>query len=435
MNGRMKVRKMNDKGSTLVEIIVSVLIIGIVFVPLLFGMTSALKANEKAEQDSFAEIVAVNSLETVKTMGYEAIKAKFAGGSTSVSASDFTSNSGATLTKVSDTEFRVSGMAEGDETFTAKITFEDLFRGSTDIENNPKQNEVTYNHFTEISEGKTCLIRCLKSEDDSKLEALMSQSSLIPSLESARKLVTVKETVFTLGRYSDAGDENGENKGRYYVKRDTKYKVQKSSNGIQLFDPAFEGLWPIDGCFSSAPELLPSDAFGGPDTYIICYSSLKDANKLNELNTTNKENIVIKKEVPGDIKVFIFITDGKIGAPDSDASSNIPNKMNITLINTAGGSVKIYCSAKTVSSYSITKNSSEDLIDLGATYTPSTFEKIPFYSEYSVVEDPSTHIQTRVKNKQGVVDIEEGKQLYNVKIEIYDNSGVWKTTKESTIIE
>jgi len=66
--------RLNDRGSTLVEIVVSVLIIGIIFVPLLMGLSNALKANARAEMDLNAEGAGVNVLETVKALGYSGIK-------------------------------------------------------------------------------------------------------------------------------------------------------------------------------------------------------------------------------------------------------------------------------------------------------------------------------------------------------------------------
>ena len=61
---------MKDKrGSTLIEIIVSVLIVGIVFVPLMMGLTSSLTANRRNENELYAENVASNVVEICKTYG------------------------------------------------------------------------------------------------------------------------------------------------------------------------------------------------------------------------------------------------------------------------------------------------------------------------------------------------------------------------------
>ena len=443
MNGRKVIRKMNDKGSTLVEIIVSVLIIGIVFVPLLMGLTNALKTNAKAESTSFAESVAVNSLETVKTVGYEALKNKFIAGATEVSASDFTAKTGAKLVKVDDRNFKVTGLEEGLNTYYAKINFSDPFRD--DDPTTELQNEVLYKQFTEISNGKTCMIKCLESEDDARLTSLMDLSGpdaytySITTLDEMKRLTDIKQTVFTIGKYSSAGDADGENQNKYYVKRETRYKATTSEGSRDYFDDAFTGYWPEEGSFSTV-EICPNDALGaGPDTFLIFYSSLKSSSNLNTLNNgTNKEEIIINKTVAGPIKIYIFITGGKVGADPSDASSDIPGKMNITLINssTSAGNpndVQIYCSAKTNVDYSVP--SGERIIE-GVDYAyKKTPVFIPYYSEYSTTTDPISGVETRTKTKQGVVDIEEGKQLYKVTIDVYDDNDKLQMTKTATIIE
>ena len=101
--------------------------------------------------------------------------------------------------------------------------------------------------------------------------------------------------------------------------------------------------------------------------------------------------------------------------------------MNITLINSSSTSgiandVQIYCSAKTNVDYSVPAG--ERIVD-GVDYThKKTATFIPYYSEYSEDPDPNTGEIIRTKTKQGVVDIEEGKQLYSVTIKIYDDSDV-----------
>ena len=439
MNGRKVINNMDNKGSTLVEIIVSVLIIGIVFVPLMLSLTNALKTNAKAESSSYAESVATNSLETVKTLGYETIQGKFVAGTTEVLASDFTAKTGAKLIKVDNRNFKVTGLEEGIHDYYATITFSDAYRD--DDPTTTKQNEELYYQFTEISNGKTCMVKCLASEDDSRLNSLKDMSGPdsytfeIPNLDEMKRLTNLKQTVFTIGKYGAAGDADGENKNKMYVKRDTRYKVATTEGSKNFFDDAFLGYWPADGYFSST-EICPNDAAGaGPDTFLIFYSSLKNSGNLNTLNTDgNKEEIIINKTVSGPIKIYIFITNGVVGAESGYAGSDLPAKMNITVVNssaTAGNAddVLIYCSAKTNVDYAVP--SDERIID-GVNYSAKkTLNLIPYESEYDV--NPSTG--ERHKTKQGVVDKEEGKQLYDVLVRVYDDNGTLQATKKATIIE
>lgn len=71
---------MNDRGSTFIEIIVSVLIVGIVFVPLLLGLNTAIMVNRVSQNEMYADTVAQNGIETVKALGKKGIEAKISGG-------------------------------------------------------------------------------------------------------------------------------------------------------------------------------------------------------------------------------------------------------------------------------------------------------------------------------------------------------------------
>jgi len=112
MNVKLFLRK-NNKGSTLIEIVVSVLIIGIAFVPLLMGMTNALKANTRAEQMLHAETVASNCIEVAKTFGVKDFEKVTA--DASILAADSVSGSG--------TSYTASSINEGQDTFNVSISF------------------------------------------------------------------------------------------------------------------------------------------------------------------------------------------------------------------------------------------------------------------------------------------------------------------------
>lgn len=62
------------RGSTLIEVIVSVLIVGIAFVPLMVGLNAALRVNSSNEKELYAENVASNVVEITKTYGTKGLK-------------------------------------------------------------------------------------------------------------------------------------------------------------------------------------------------------------------------------------------------------------------------------------------------------------------------------------------------------------------------
>ncbi|MCR5205803.1 MAG: hypothetical protein K6E47_12170 [Lachnospiraceae bacterium] len=62
------------RGSTLIEIIISVLIVGIAFVPLMMGLHAAMTANRQTEKELYAENVAANVAEICKTFGKKGLE-------------------------------------------------------------------------------------------------------------------------------------------------------------------------------------------------------------------------------------------------------------------------------------------------------------------------------------------------------------------------
>ena len=75
MNRRMTKRRRlfllagSNRGNTLIEVIVCVLIIGIAFVPLMVGLNASLRINKDTENKLYAENVASNIVEICKTFG------------------------------------------------------------------------------------------------------------------------------------------------------------------------------------------------------------------------------------------------------------------------------------------------------------------------------------------------------------------------------
>jgi len=117
--------KRDSRGSTLLEVIVSVLIVGIVFVPLMVGLNVALNVNKDNEKQLYAENVAQNVIEVCKTYGANGlVKMATATEEENKIGSIFT---GATLgiENASNTEFKINGITSGTgKTFEAVISFD-----------------------------------------------------------------------------------------------------------------------------------------------------------------------------------------------------------------------------------------------------------------------------------------------------------------------
>lgn len=115
----------DERGSTLIEVIVSVLIVAIAFVPLLIGLHAALRVNGRAEVELYAENVATNLVEITKTYGTDGMKALAEAQGLNSSDGIAKLISGATMTKnPSGNIFTVTNINSGtDKVYNAVIEF------------------------------------------------------------------------------------------------------------------------------------------------------------------------------------------------------------------------------------------------------------------------------------------------------------------------
>ncbi len=113
-------RMMKDKrGSTLIEVIISVMIVGIVFIPLLMGLNTAMRVNAKNEKELYAENVAENVIELCKTYGENGLEEIYTKGDTEIQKIF----SNAEIKKVPG-GYKIKNIEAGTgKTFTAEISF------------------------------------------------------------------------------------------------------------------------------------------------------------------------------------------------------------------------------------------------------------------------------------------------------------------------
>ena len=77
MEGLKVYMKKNNKGITLIEIIVSLLVLMIIMVPLLSGFVTSIQANRTAKANAYAKNVAEGVMEGVKKLGIKKTAEQF----------------------------------------------------------------------------------------------------------------------------------------------------------------------------------------------------------------------------------------------------------------------------------------------------------------------------------------------------------------------
>lgn len=423
-------KKMDNKGSTLVEIIVSVLIIGIVFVPLLMGLTNAIKTNTRAEKNLNAESAAVNCMETVKAMGKSGMEALVPTIGSEVSFTAFSST--AQLKRDSANVYTISGINEGANTYYAQVSFsEEEYKNPTPTGPDPvtttpepKQNDILYTEFTSITGDGTRpeKITIPQAIDTGKLEVLRAQSGIeagtvaIPDTTDMRSLVKTKQTVIVVDKYPATHDEYP---GKYYIQVYVNYILDNTNDsGQYYFEPdADEYKYSSP---PSSPQICQSDAAGGPNTLLIFYAALKDlsscagsANAVTINNGGQKEMIVFRKLIDNEIKLYTFVSNVDVtNSANYSASKMYFNVQNDSSTKNASGDVQIYCSLPVESAASLT---SKEIEILGTNY--STTSNNAFSTITEITEE------------------REGKKMYDVTVDVKDTNDVLSATKTSTIIE
>ncbi len=423
-------KKMDNRGSTLVEIIVSVLIIGIVFVPLLMGLTSAIKTNTRAEKNLNAESAAVNCMETVKAMGKSGLEALVPTIGAEVNFTDFSST--AKLKRDSANVYTISGINEGANTYYAQVSFsEEEYKNPTPTGPDPvsptpepKQNDILYTEFTSITGDGTRpeKITIPQAIDTGKLEVLRAQSGneagtvAIPDTTDMRSLVKTKQTVIVVDKYPATHDEYP---GKYYIQVYVNYILDNTNDsGQYYFEPDVDEYKYSSP--PSSPQICQSDAAGGPNTLLIFYAALKDlsscagsANAVTINNGGQKEMIVFRKLIDNEIKLYTFVSNVDVtNSANYSASKMLFNVQNDSSTKNASGDVQIYCSLPVESAATLT---SKEIEILGTNY--STTSNNAFSTIAEITEE------------------KEGKKMYDVTVDVKDTNDVLSATKTSTIIE
>ncbi len=123
---RFKELLKNKSGSTLIEVIVSVLIVGIAFVPLMVGLNASLTNNRMNENKLYAEAVADNVIEVCKTYGANGLQSlSAASGNITAIFSDWNLTDKTAAEDPTKQKFEITGIDEGTrEDYKAVIVFD-----------------------------------------------------------------------------------------------------------------------------------------------------------------------------------------------------------------------------------------------------------------------------------------------------------------------
>lgn len=318
MRGRRKLTAMlwarrfkNDRrGSTLIEVIVSVLIVGIAFVPLMVGLNAALKVNKQTENNLNAENVAVNAIEVCKTYGTKGLEKLITEATADPTKGITTVFSGATLAKNDSNTFTISGIKCGTDnrTYTARVEFEGIADNQNDFSGYP------------TVEGIQNAIVVSSSEDnfDYVINTFLAQAASTGVAEDAANALPVAEMKKKtnipkwLSREIHIGIEE------VTVDGNTKYAVTKKivykANNDQI-----DGKYPFrSSSYTPTPvvtqEKTATNPVGTyselPEMIVLTYRQFKDKQG-NNLNLGHGDKIIIDKEVTGATKIYALSENGK----------------------------------------------------------------------------------------------------------------------------
>lgn len=162
-------RKLNNSGTSLVEVVVALLILAIISVGFTSGFTSAMKSNMKSKEFTYAQEVASNVLETVKYLGAEGVAreaAKVTGAGAAFGAASMTPNtyidsSTNKFLKSPSYVYELSGIAQGTQQFDVELKVVNSYNGAE----TPGYNDYQFANLMALSDNTSILINPMEFED------------------------------------------------------------------------------------------------------------------------------------------------------------------------------------------------------------------------------------------------------------------------------
>lgn len=151
----LKVLQLNNRGTSLVELIVCLLVISIAFTPLLMSFSNSMKVNKRANDEFHAETVAENVMEAVKAIGHSGTKLE------TLFEKQYGTDPGAIWDKDNDT-LSILKVTEGSTDYQVDVVFDDVYGGNSEgAEPTPvvkKPNEYQFADMSAFSDETSAMI-------------------------------------------------------------------------------------------------------------------------------------------------------------------------------------------------------------------------------------------------------------------------------------
>lgn len=358
MSIRSKKLMTENEGSTLIEVIVSCLIMAIVFVPLLTGMNTALKANKVSESKMYADNVASKCMEVIKASA------------TKSAVQQCFTDAGINATNVTPTTsgYTISGLKEGDRTYVATITY-DATGAINDASKYKSIGSVAGNRKARLELGVNYDFAALKLFSENLKSGSAKPIEMVKYLKE-------KNVKLTVSKVTNTSDEHF---GMYSIAPEIEYVMNNTENGVEIFkiDDTYT-LCPTVMYYSSLPEGIllfetPVTSIGGVNNsstaisealYNYCKAkdnTLGDQSSYNVVNANLAQTITINNQITdleGSTKtngtclnVYCFISGADItkaynnAEPAKSPAGTYSSKMKLKVINksTNSDTMKVYC--------------------------------------------------------------------------------------------
>lgn len=295
---KMKMLLNNERGSTLIEVIVSVLIVGIAFVPLMVGLNASLTSNKMNENKQFAETVAENVLEVCKTYGANGLEKLAATGGISSVFSDWTLTD--TTSDSALKTFTISGIDEGTkENYTAKIIFD---RSAYDDYQNDYSN---YQSIGNIGYAANVIF----VDDALKLivnEFYNNCKSAYPSLKfedfyDSCNTWLKRELIIKI-------EEDTEDDSKYAISKQIKYSAVSNSADTSII--TINGVNVEKNLFGThTTTLTPVGSYKPLQNMIVIYSPMQKyvGGKSQAVKTVAEDTLVVAKSKDGIVNIYCLM--------------------------------------------------------------------------------------------------------------------------------
>lgn len=310
---------LDKRGSTLIEIIISVLIVGIAFVPLMISLNGTLVANRQTENELYAENVASSVAEICKSYGAAGLQ-KFSDGEEHIS--DIFSSASLTGTAP---EFTITGIASGiDKVYSVDIRFDKspYETKPSDPTGTVRQNDYTgYPSISAIHDAVSVnfgneKIGNLLGTDESAADRFWKQAKASGTSVTREEMMAnvsnwLERTINVKVSFQAAA---GENPAQYIVEKSIVYSVSKTAT-VDGSVYSADNDKRIFGNSGYTPDSITTQEYDEPATYtavpsnvILTYKPVTDdAGNAIKLKS---EKLVINKQIDDVINVYSLIEGG-----------------------------------------------------------------------------------------------------------------------------